>query len=94
MYVKLGIWYIFSLSIMVQYYLYFCQTHHFIIAFITDSPKISQAFQQCLCRGVGRGVSLGSGNPLQVQYITQNYTSDITNDINDQTFEAQYSLSV
>ena len=22
-------------------------------------------------RGVGRGVSLGSGNPLQVQYITQ-----------------------
>ena len=24
-----------------------------------------------LVRGVGRGVSLGSGNPLQVQYITQ-----------------------
>ena len=39
-------------------------------------------------RGVGRGVSLVSGNPLQVQYITQSYTSDITNDINDQTFEA------
>ena len=41
-------------------------------------------------QGRREGVSLGSGNPLQVQYITQSYTSDITNDINDQTFEAQY----
>ena len=45
-------------------------------------------------RGVGRGVSLGSENPLQVQYITQSYTSDITNDINDQTFEARYIVLV
>ena len=43
-------------------------------------------------QGHREGVSLGSGNPLQA--ITQSYTSDITNDINDQTFEAQYSLDI
>ena len=44
-------------------------------------------------RGVGRGFPWVQETPFNFQYVTQSSTSDITNDINDKNFEAQYSFS-
>ena len=59
-----------------------------------NAPPLPLLCEISGARGVGRGVSLGSGNPFNFQYIIQSSTSDITNDINDKNFEAQYSLGV
>ena len=59
------------------------------LSLLMQFPKV----RKCV-RGVGMGVSLGSGNPLKfsISDTTQSCTGDmiINIDTNDKNFEAQY----
>ena len=68
------------------------------VAFLTNDNYVVTPFMVLTCniqqQGRREGGFLGFRKPPSSHNTKLHLSSDITNDINDQTFEAQYSLGI